>query len=231
MSAFFTHMGVRPEYLGNYTGSSYQIKLSDFYNKRIASHEKCSQLYQKFIVGAVCLMNSGLAKSSSTTGFSVDYSNKENMLIDVTIPQKMLDAFGECRFSFILQAFAIKVGKIIIDNFKNSAKEEEKKAFESKTLKEIPEEYLSFATKTEAYYAAYEKNSLVDDETSLNLIRELTLFTLEGVLNKNTFYRELFVQYESELISYLENIKESDFNWNFEGASPAEKTKSTFSLR
>lgn len=229
MDAFFTDIGKRPEYLGNYTGSSYEIRLADFYNKKLAAHEKCSQLFQKFAMGVLCIMNSGLAQASGT-GFALDYSDAENLKVSAAVPQKMLDGFAECRYSFVLQMMLVKLGKAVIDNYKNSEKDEEKLLYEAKTFKEIPLEYLSFASQVEKYFAEFESNSHQDNEQSLFLVREIALFSLKGVLKKDPFYRDLLVQYEVELIAYLENLSEEDFDWAFGAASPENSSRRSLTL-
>ena len=53
------------------------------------------------------------------------------------------------------------------------------------------------------------------NDTTLGLIREITLINLKGVLNKDDFYRTLLTEYEHEIIDNMENLKEEDFSWTF----------------
>jgi hypothetical protein len=162
----------------------------------------------------MCILSSGLATDTSTTGFALDSSNANDLKLLMKIPQKMLDSFVDCRYSYVLQFFVIRIGRIVLNNLKNSEKEEDVKKFGAKTVKEIPADFLTFESKAEEYITQYLANDLKDNEQTTALIRELTLLNLKEVLNKDSFYRELLIQYEDEIISHLESINEEEFDWS-----------------
>lgn len=221
LDSFFVEIGVLPEYLGNYTGSSYKIKLSDFYNKKLLEHNQCSQLFQKYIIGTLCILISGLATDSSQTGFSLDYADTQDLKISAKIPANMLDAFVNCRYSFLLQMLVIKIGRLLIEKYQSSTKDEDKALFEKKTVKEIPSEYLELETKVLEYFNEYESNNSEDNAKTTQLIHELTQINLVKVLNKDDFFRKILIDYEDEIISFIEAIKEDDFSWDFGQSSGA----------
>ena len=227
METYFTKIGVRPEYLGNYTGTNYKIKLSDMYNKKKASHIECSQLFQKFIVGAICVLCSGLA-TNTTSGFSVDYSNPKDMSISLKIPESLLGSFSTCRYSFYLQMLVIRISKIVLNNLKNSTTDEDKTKFSNKKIKDINPDYLAYEQDIEKYFIEYDGNSSEDNDTSSGIMQQLVLFNLKRILNKDDFYRDIMIDYENEIMDYMDGIQDSEYDINFGQTSTASpSTKST----
>jgi hypothetical protein len=223
MDLVFIKIGILPRYMGNYTGTCYEIKLSDYYNKRKANHEQCTQTFQKFIIGLLCIMSSGLGNDSTKTGFSLDFSDTKNLELFTKITDSLLDTFKICKYEFYFQLVVIRTGKNVLNNIIEEDTKKGTNVMGSKSVKTIPQEYIDYSEKVAQYFTEFETNFNRDNEESTKIFREIVLFNLKGVLNKDNFYRKFLLDYELEMIAYMDEFEDVTYTINFDGVETSEE--------